>query len=58
MTYKSLIGISTAGVVIFVSDLYNGSVTNKFQNDLVELCEEGDAIMADKGFLISNFFRI
>lgn len=57
MTYKSLIGISPAGAVTFVSDLYNGSVSDKQitkLSGLVDLCEEGDAIMADKGFLISD----
>ena len=57
MTYKSLIGISPAGVVTFVSDLYSGSISDKQitkLSGLVNLCEEGDAIMADKGFLISD----
>ncbi|XP_046556080.1 uncharacterized protein LOC124265345 [Haliotis rubra] len=58
MTYKALIGISPAGVVTFSSDLYCGSISDKQitkLSGLVELCEEGDAIMADKGFLISDF---
>ena len=57
MTYKSLIGISPAGVVTFVSDLYSGSISDKQitkLSGLINLCEEGDAIMADKGFLISD----
>ena len=57
MTYKSLIGISPAGVVTFVSDLYCGSISDKQitnKSGLVELCEVGDAIMADKGFPISD----
>ncbi|KAK3083832.1 hypothetical protein FSP39_003835 [Pinctada imbricata] len=57
MTFKSLVGISPAGVVTFVSDLYTGSTSDKQITNLsgiVDLCEEGDAIMADKGFLISD----
>lgn len=57
MTLKSLVGISPAGVVTFVSDLYAGSVSDKQitkRSGLVDLCEEGDAIMADKGFIISD----
>ncbi|XP_033753600.1 uncharacterized protein LOC117336915 [Pecten maximus] len=57
MTYKSLVGISPNGVVTFVSDLYNGSISDKQitkLSGLVDLCECGDAIMADKGFLISD----
>lgn len=57
MTWKSLIGISPAGIVTFVSDLYPGSISDKQitkKCGIIDLCEEGDAIMADKGFLISD----
>ena len=57
MTYKSLIGISPNGVVTFVSDLYTGSTSDKQitkLSGLIDLCEANDAIMADKGFLISD----
>ena len=57
MTYKSLIGISPAGVVTFVSDLYCRSISDKqitIRSGLVDLCDAGDAIMADKGFPISD----
>lgn len=57
MTYKSLIGISPAGIVTFVSDLYSGSTSDKqitILSGLVDICEEGDGIMVDKGFLISD----
>ena len=57
MTYKSLVGISPAGVVTFISDLYSGSISDKQitrLSGLVDLCEKGDSIMADKGFLISD----
>ena len=43
----------------FVSDLYPGSISDKQitkQSGLIDLCEEGDAIMADKGFF--NFGSI
>ena len=61
MTWKSLIGISPAGIVTFVSDLYPGSISDKQikkQSGLIDLCEEGDAIMADKGFLISDLSNL
>lgn len=57
MTYKSLIGISPAGVVTFVSDLYAGSISDKQITNLsglVNQCNVGDAIMADKGFVIND----
>lgn len=57
MTWKALIGITPSGVVSFVSDLYPGSISDKKitqKSGLIDLCEEGDAIMVDKGFLISD----
>lgn len=57
MTYKALIGISPNGVITFASDLWAGSVSDKQLTKscgILELCEPGDAIMADKGFLISD----
>lgn len=57
MTWKSLVGISPSGHVTFISDLWVGSVSDKQltkQSGLLELCEQGDAIMADKGFTISD----
>lgn len=57
MTYKALLGISPSGVITFVSDLWAGSISDKQitkRSGLLDLCEAGDAIMADKGFLISD----
>ena len=52
-TFKVLVGISPDGTIIFTSNLYEGSISNV---DLVEQCgisgllENGDSVMADKGF--------
>ncbi|XP_069104832.1 uncharacterized protein [Argopecten irradians] len=57
MTWKVLVGITPAGVASFVSPCYAGSVSDKKITELskiVDLCEEDDAIMVDKGFLISD----
>ena len=57
MTYKALEGISPNGVVTFVSNCWTGSISDKKNTQrcgLLELLEEGDAIMADKGFTISD----
>ena len=57
MTYKALLGISPSGVITFVSDLWAGSTSGKQMtklSGLLDLCDAGDAIMADKGFLISD----
>lgn len=57
MTWKSLIGINPSGIVTFVSDLWSGSISDKKiteESHLIDLCEAGDAIMADKGFTIAD----
>ena len=57
MTYKALVGISPNGVVTFVSDCWVGCTSDKKitqTSGLMDLMEEGDAIMADKGFTISD----
>jgi hypothetical protein len=56
-TWKSLVGISPSGHVTFVSDLWVGSISDKQLTKkcgIIDLCEEGDSIMADKGFTISD----
>ena len=56
-TAKGLIEISLAGAVTFVSDLYAGRSSDKqITKDcgILDLVEEGDSIMADKGFEIAD----
>ena len=56
-TAKGLIGISPAGAVTFVSDLYAGCSSDKqITKDcgILDLLEEGDSIMADKSFEIAD----
>ena len=56
-TAKGLLGITPAGAVSFVSDLYTGRTSDKkaTQNSkLYVLLEDGDSVMADKGFDIEN----
>ena len=56
-TYKGLIGISPSGAVIFVSDLYPGSISDKELTrrcGLLHLLQSGDSIMADRGFDIEE----
>ena len=65
-TFTSLIGVDPKGGILFVSQLYEGSISDK---ELVKRCGvlkvlerkmaageimEGDAIMADKGFDIAD----
>ncbi|XP_046576521.1 uncharacterized protein LOC124284492 [Haliotis rubra] len=57
ITLKGLIGITPNGVVSFVSDLWSGAISDRqitIESGILNLCEFGDAVMADKGFLISD----
>jgi hypothetical protein len=56
-TAKGLIGISPSGMLTFVSDLYAGRASDKeLTKDcgILTLLEEGDQIMADRGFTIDD----
>ena len=56
-TAKGLVGISPSGIVTFASHLYGGHVSDKAitQNcGLIELLEEGDVVMADRGFDVQD----
>ena len=56
-TAKLLVGITPTGVISFIPPLWTGSISDKEivkQSGLVNLLEEGDAVMADKGFLIRD----
>ena len=56
-TAKLVVGITPTGVISFIPPLWTGSISDKEivkQSGLVNLLEEGDAVMADKGFLIRD----
>ena len=56
-TYKGLKGISPDGVVIFISSLYPGSISDKELTrkcGILDLLEPGDSVMADCGFDIEE----
>ncbi|XP_033736361.1 uncharacterized protein LOC117324552 [Pecten maximus] len=57
MTWKVLVGIIPAGVPSLVTSCYAGSISDKKiteKSGVVDMCDDGDAIMVDKGFLISD----
>ena len=55
---KRLHGVITnTGVVSFITPLWIGSISDKEivrQSGLLDLLEEGDAVMTDKGFVIQD----
>ena len=57
-TFKALVGISPdACVVMFVSSLFPGSISDKSltrKSGMLDLLDEGDSVMADRGFDIED----
>ena len=59
-TYKALIAISPSGAITFVSDLFGGNISDKELTSrcgLLDLLEDGDSVMADKGFNIADLLN-
>lgn len=59
-TVKALIGISPSGIPVYVSDLFEGSISDNAItmqcHDFVDRLEPGDAIMSDRGWTCKGFF--
>ena len=56
-TYKILVGISPGGAITFVSSLYPGSISDQMltrKSGIMEILENGDSVMADRGFNIQD----
>ncbi|XP_013394003.1 uncharacterized protein LOC106161553 [Lingula anatina] len=57
-TAKGLVGIAPNGFITYVSDLAPGRMSDKEMTELsglVDLMDEGDSVMADRGFLIDEY---
>ena len=56
-TVKLLVGITTTGVISFLPPFWTGSTSDKEivrNSGLINFLKDGDAVMADKGFLIRD----
>ncbi|XP_077862179.1 uncharacterized protein LOC144343540 [Saccoglossus kowalevskii] len=56
-TYKCLVGINPNGAFTFVSSLWGGNVSDRYLTEhcgLLDKLNEGDAVMADRGFHIED----
>ena len=56
-TVKSLVGISPDGAFMFVSPLFEGSISDRdivIESGLLPLLQFGDSVIADKGFNIQD----
>ena len=56
-TFKCLVGVSPAGCVTYMSDLWTGRASDKMITKhcgLVDLLSEGDNVMADRGFDVQD----
>lgn len=59
-TFKGLIGITPCGTVSFISSLYTGGILDKeitARSRILDLLEENNDVMTDKGFLIQDLLK-
>ncbi|CAG2189626.1 unnamed protein product [Mytilus edulis] len=59
-TVKFLIGITPSGVISFVSEGWSGRVSDRqitLESGILDLLDENDSVMADKGFTIKDLLE-
>ena len=62
VTYKGLVGISPSGAIIFISQLYDSSISDEVivvRTGKLDprFWEKGDSCMTDRGFTIADDFK-
>ena len=60
-TFKWLLGISPCGTTTFISEVYEGKISDNDitrESGLVERTEPGQALMADRGFTMRDYLGI
>lgn len=58
-TLKFLVGASPGGLLSYVSNGYAGSASDRQiveRSKLLQICDSGDSIMADRGFNVQDLF--
>lgn len=62
VTLKALVGIAPSGAITFISQLYTGSISDREivvrSGFLSQKFENGDTVMADKGFQIADILPL
>ena len=62
VTLKGLVGIASGGAITFISQLYTGSISDREivirSGFLSQKFENGDTVMADKGFQIADILPL
>jgi len=56
-TFKSLIGVALNGSIVYVSDLFEGSISDRAiieKSGFLDKINPGDLILADRGFTIED----
>lgn len=59
-TLKILIGVAPSGACMFVSDCYEGNISDKsivVKSEVLEKLNPGDVVLADRGFTIAELCR-
>ena len=62
MIYKGLVDIAPTGRITFISELYDGSISDveivqRYGILEKDLKDESDSLMADKGFTVENLLK-
>lgn len=62
MTYKGLVDIAPSGKITFISELYDGSISDveivqRYGILEKDLKDESDSLMANKGFTVENLLK-
>lgn len=58
--FKLLVGVRPSGAIIFLSSLFGGSISDNeitLSSGILNKLDEGDSLMADKGFMVESHYN-